>query len=478
MWKDAKNYVKAMPAWKKFLWFAMVAAGTLLLLSFLIWAFSQHGTMGLFEVNGTFRIAFIILICYTIILPLLAVLDVYLASRKTEGKIRLPSIYIWIISVIAIILPAILMAWLIPQSSQRVSDKAVQLLIADGSGKYGIPNLAVAYWTVDPTQNTLKWGKGDTGVDIVKEDKPSQQHAFMLRDLQPASEYWYILNDAKPVQFVTVPGKSQPLHFAVGSDAHFGAGTARNDLTGKMLQQIADPANNYRMFFFLGDLVEYGFNDAQWQKAIKALSATTSTIPARIVVGNHDTLFGGVNLYEDYMYPQAMELETGSRLWQRIDVDNVHFLLLDLEWGTDSYTAEQAAWLEQQLSTIPAEDWRIVMDHSFYYASGGDWDLYPWYDDRGMIDKLVPLFEKYHIDLVFTGHNHMLELLQKNNVTYVVCGAFGGLPDPERSYTSPASIWYLPNQSAFMDVTVSQDTATLIFRDPDYKELKSLTISR
>jgi len=25
---------------------------------------------------------------------------------------------------------------------------------------------------------------------------------------------------------------------------------------------------------------------------------------------------------------------------------------------------------------------------------------------------------------------------------------------------------------------VSQDTATLIFRDPDYKELKSLTVSR
>jgi transcriptional regulator of nitric oxide reductase len=29
-----------------------------------------------------------------------------------------------------------------------------------------------------------------------------------------------------------------------------------------------------------------------------------------------------------------------------------------------------------------------------------------------------------------------------------------------------------------MDVTVSQDTATLTFRDPDYKELKSLTVSR
>ena len=95
-----------------------------------------------------------------------------------------------------------------------------------------------------------------------------------------------------------------------------------------------------------------------------------------------------------------------------------------------------------------------------------------------MIEKLTPLFEKYHVNLVFSGHNHLLELLQKNNVTYAICGAFGGLPDPERSYTSPASIWYMANQNAFMDVTVSQDTATLVFRDPDYKELKTLTVSR
>ncbi len=72
------------------------------------------------------------------------------------------------------------------------------------------------------------------------------------------------------------------------------------------------------------------------------------------------------------------------------------------------------------------------MSHCYYYALGGYWELWPWYDDKDMIAKLVPLFEKYHVNLVFSGHNHLLELLQKNNVTYVICGAFGGLPDPER----------------------------------------------
>ena len=113
MWKDAKDYIKAMPAWKKSLWVAAVAAGTLLMLTFLIWAFCQHGTIGLFRVNGMYRIVFSIFICYTIALPLLAVLDIYLGSRKPAGKIRLPSIYIWVIAVIAIILPSVLMGWLV-----------------------------------------------------------------------------------------------------------------------------------------------------------------------------------------------------------------------------------------------------------------------------------------------------------------------------------------------------------------------------
>ncbi len=477
MWKDAKDYVKAMPVWRKSLWFGLVAAGTLLLIAFIIWAFSQHGTAGLFEVSGMYRSVFIIFFCLVIALPLLAVLDVYLGSRKPAGKIRLPSAYIYVIAIIAIILPSALMGWLAPQQSQRAGDKAVQLLMADGTGKYGIPNLAVTFWTIDPTQNALKWGEKDIS-NIVKENKASQQHAFMLRDLQPATGYQYSLNDAKPVQFVSMPGKGQPLHFAMGSDAHFGADTARNDLTRQMLQQIADPAHNYQAFFFLGDLVQNGFNDAHWKDAIQALSATTSIMPSRIVVGNHDTLFGGVNLYEEYMSPQPMELQSGSRLWQRIDSGNVHFLLLDLEWGTEAYTPEQAAWLEKQLSNIPARDWRIVMNHCYYYSSGTYQEMYPWFDDKNMIEKLVPLFEKYHVNLVFSGHNHQLELLQKNNITYVICGAFGGIPDPERTYISPASTWYKANQQAFMDVTVSQDTATLIFRDPDYKELKSLTVSR
>jgi hypothetical protein len=467
-----------MPAWKKFTWFGLVVAGTLLLLTFLVWALCQYGTLGLIEVTGPIRIVFIVLACYAVALPLLAFLDVYIAARRPAGKIRLPSAYILVLAVVAIIIPSLLLGWLVPAPSQRVGDKAVQLLMADGSGKYGTPDMAVTFWTINPSQNTIKWDSGGA-VSIISEEKPSNQHAFMLRDLQPATAYRYSLNDSKEMQFTTPPGKGQPLHFAVGSDSHFGASTARHDLTGKMLQQISDPAHGYQMFFLLGDKVELGFDDSHWQEAIQALSATTSTMPTRPLVGNHDTLFGGLNLDQEYMYPQQMDVKSGSSRWQRIDVNDVHFLMLDLEWGTQSYSAEQAAWLEKQLSLIPREDWCIVMSHCFYYSSGGYWGLWDWYDEKDTISELAPLFEKYGVDLVFSGHNHLLELLQKNSVTYAICGAFGGQPDPERSYVSPASIWYQGGSpAAFLDVTLTADNATITFRDPDYNQLKSLTVTR
>ena len=82
--------------------------------------------------------------------------------------------------------------------------------------------------------------------------------------------------------------------FCRGQRCPFRSRGQQNNLTAEMLQQIADPANKYNMFFSLGDLVEFGFKDSDWQEALKAMSSTTSTIPTKYAVGNHDTLLGGL----------------------------------------------------------------------------------------------------------------------------------------------------------------------------------------
>jgi hypothetical protein len=80
--------------------------------------------------------------------------------------------------------------------------------------------------------------------------------------------------------------------------------------------------------------------------------------------------------------------------------------------------------------------------------------------------------------MVFSGHDHQLELLQKSGVTYVVCGTFGGALDSEREYVSPESVWYSSKDYAFVDVTINGADANLIFRDAEGNELYGQVISK
>ncbi len=297
--------------------------------------------------------------------------------------------------------------------------------------------------------------------------------AFVQTGVFPPSK------DIKPVTQLAIPAlNGQNLHFAVGSDAHFGAGTNSPEKTIAMLNYIGNPANKYDLFVSLGDNVEYGFSDSQWAEAVKAFSAIANKIPMRFVPGNHDTMFGGLSRYLAYGAPAVDQTQSSSRLWQRIDVGNIHFLLLDVEWSAETITNEEYDWLEAQIKSIPAGDWKIVMSHGFYYSSGYTLLGWHWYDNPETISKLTPLFEKYGVDMVFSGHNHYMELLQHSGVTYVIDGAFGGKPDPPPIYISPASLWRLQGQTGFVDVAIQGNDATLNFRDYNSNILKSFTIEK
>jgi UDP-2,3-diacylglucosamine pyrophosphatase LpxH len=390
---------------KKSILYPIAATATLFTFGFITWAFSLHGTYGLFHVESFFRSIFISLGTAGIFLLVLLLLHVWLKRKRPAGGLRALAIPLLVLAVLLIIIPAFAFVYLNGMTSAKVGDVS-------------LPLIAIS----------------DTG--------------------------------------------SKTLHIAVSSDAHFGAGTNRPDLTARMLDQISSPDNGYNGFFFLGDLVENGFQGSNWKVALQALSPTTSTIPTMFAAGNHDTLFAGFNNYKKYCYPAGLDSQSGAQLWHRIDTGKIHFLILDIEWSAESYTDQQAAWLEEQLKNIPADDWKIVMSHGFYYASGSVVGSWHWYDNPETIEALTPLFEKYGVDMVFSGHNHQLEVLEKSGVTYVICGGFGGLPDPVHNYTSPASRWYAGGVYGFTDVTVNEEGANILFRDPDNNMLKSFTIPK
>jgi UDP-2,3-diacylglucosamine pyrophosphatase LpxH len=451
--------------------------GAFFVIAFFIWALSQHAITGLIRVNGFFKLVFLIFGVIGLILIAAGLYYLWIKTKKNISGIRWLSVLLIILSLPAIIVPPLAFSVLGGIFSPAFIDTPPRLMMTGDSGDYGIPDMAVYFTTGEAVSDyTLTWGD-DNGNTTLTENKDTNQHLFILNDLKPDTRYYYQI-DGGQIAYFSTPSIDGQIRIAVASDAHYGSGNAKNDLTAEMLSEIADPANGFDMFFFIGDLVEYGFIDNQWEEAFSSFNTATSVIPTRYATGNHDTLFSGLGNYLNYCVPEGLDEDADARLWYRIDIGSIHILVLDVEWSAETYTKAQAEWLEQQLQSIPEDDWTIVLSHGFYYACGQYSNMWKWYDNEETISKITPLFNEYKVDLVCSGHVHNLGLLEANGVKYAVCGAFGGLPEPEPVYISPFSLWSTSSQYAFIDIAIDNDECTLTFRDYNLEALYAITFEK
>jgi predicted MPP superfamily phosphohydrolase len=83
---------------------------------------------------------------------------------------------------------------------------------------------------------------------------------------------------------------------------------------------------------------------------------------------------------------------------------------------------QQVAWLENELKGS-TENWKIPYFHHPPYSSG---DRHG--SDQRLREVLEPLFLKYNVSVVFTGHDHFYERTKpQNGIVYFVCGSGGQL---------------------------------------------------
>ena len=358
-----------------------------------------------------------------------------------------------------------------------VGEIAPRLILTNNIGGIPTPTVAVVQNSIQPETSSL-WYESNGKRTVIREEKPSTQHIFSLTDLQPETQYAYQITGGDIYHFRTPSADSASLHFAAGGDAHFGAATNRADLTLRMATQIANPLENFDYFFSLGDLVDMGPSNRQWREALTSLSPLGSTTLTGYVPGNHDTMFTGLGHYEYFCAPESQHSPGDFPLYYRVDSGRVHFLVVDVEWSAESFGSRQAEWLEKQLKSIPPNDWKIVLSHGFYYASGFQYHSWNWSDNPETIAAVTPLFEKYKVDIVLSGHLHQLELLKHEGVTYVIAGGLGGVLDQERTYVSPASLWYSSGNYGFADVSVNGSEAIIKFRNPDSQVMHTYNLKK
>jgi len=217
----------------------------------------------------------------------------------------------------------------------------------------------------------------------------------------------------------------------------------------------------------LGDTVETGSKAMMWNFALSDLEAIIPKVPLRPLMGNHDALLGGQYLFRKAFFPSSYSSDSGSPYYYSIDAKAATIVVLDLPWGTENFGKRQKAWLEGVLKTADRTKPLIALSHSYFYASGyDDPDLdKPWYDHWQNIPAVSPLFEKYSVDLVISGHNHYQEYLEHGGVRYAIIGAMGGKSDPEPAHVSPASKWLAVATFGRLDVDVLAAEVVLSFRD-------------
>jgi len=106
----------------------------------------------------------------------------------------------------------------------------------------------------------------------------------------------------------------------------------------------------------------------------------------------------------------------GKRFYTFRPKAGVRFSALDSNY----MDKEQLDWLEKELAAS-GSDWKIPFFHHPLYSSGSTHG-----SDMALRDQLEPLFLKYSVDVVFSGHDHFYERIKpQKGIQYFVSGGAG-----------------------------------------------------
>lgn len=216
-------------------------------------------------------------------------------------------------------------------------------------------------------------------------------------------------NDAHP--FVTLAAPADTYHLYVCTDTHV-------DSTRRNWEYFIRQYRNDSLCpvaIHLGDLINAQNHFAFMAAALTDIPRTlpkTDTLMA--VVGNHDIYFNQWSIFLKYWH-------TGSYyfLVQTPSGERDFFLVLDTSEGT--LGSRQLAWLREVLSWADGQAFRhrIVCTHTSFFkrdTSQGHTSNMPLEETY----TLLNLFQKHHIEMLWTGHDHSREVTQVKSLTCII----------------------------------------------------------
>lgn len=329
------------------------------------------------------------------------------------------------------------------------------------------PHTAVIMWETDqPANSDVSAGLTQSYTLRATDQKPVTQHEVTLSGLQMGKLYHYTVRSGgetltPDLQFHSgKDGSFNQWHFVAMGDHRPNPQRLDHHTTVALLVQRLDP----EIILDTGDLTLTGHTVDDWNPQFfmpeKHVLSRACIFP---VLGNHES--NGAR-YLDYFHLPTQN--SGNERYYSFDYANAHITALDTTTSFTTGTA-QYVWLAQDLAKNQDKNWRFVVMHNPPYSTGSGHG-----SDLLVRETLVPLFEKYKVDVVFTGHDHDYERGVVNGITYIVTGG-GGAP----LYQVKGDWWTKAKASALhvCDITVNGNQLELKAIKPDGTIIDDVTIT-
>jgi hypothetical protein len=237
-------------------------------------------------------------------------------------------------------------------------------------------------------------------------------------------------------QAAPLPTRPESLKFAVIGDT--GTGEPPQFEVGSRMAE-ARRTFPFEMVIMLGDNI-YGSQTpqdfvAKFQRPYAQLLTAGVTFYATL--GNHDApanrFYPGFNM--------------GGQRYYTYTKKNVQFFVLD----SNAMDPQQLAWLDNALKES-INPWKICYFHHPLYSNGGRHG-----SEVELRVVLEPLFVKYGVSVVYSGHDHIYERIKpQKGITYFVNGSSGQLRPGD---TRPAAMTaaYFDRDRVFSLVEIDGD---------------------
>lgn len=233
-----------------------------------------------------------------------------------------------------------------------------------------------------------------------------------LTSLTPGTKYTYRVGDGKHWStahtFSTAVPNCKKFKFLVFGDSQSApTGNPPYGLWRENVHNAYRKNPDARFMVNVGDLVDRGQNGAHWNGWFSATAGVIDTIPEMPVVGNHETTGSSDTRRPAYWDAQFFLPRNGPACLKNqaysYDYGTVHIAVIDSQQSEQKQYGDifspQRKWLDADLSASKAT-WKIVFFHK------GAYSIKDGRDNKSIRETFSPIIEKYHVDLVFNGHDH------------------------------------------------------------------------